>query len=117
MFNLVDILTSIKEVIGITPTAFNTKDTNIVPAINYLAYVARDDGAKQIWRFQTRITAQTYTQAIQIDRKLRKLLITLGDEPKFNSIIQLNGGGTLEDELTGFPQIISYYDITTKGDI
>lgn len=116
MVYLPDILASIKEATGISPTAFNTKDKNMVPAINYLAYVARDDGAKQVWRFQTRITAQTYTQALNIDKTLRKLLITLGDEPKFNSMIEINGGGTLEDELTGFPQIISYYDITTKGD-
>ena len=115
MLDLANVLASIKEATGIQPTAFNTKSVNGVPAINYLAYVARDDGAKEVWRFQTRITARTYVEAIEVDRKMRDTLVTLGDEPKFNSKIEVNGGGTLEDEATSYPQIITYYDITTKG--
>lgn len=112
---LKQLLDGIEEATGIHPTAFNTTDINTIPAINYLCYRASDNGAKEQWRFQTRVTARTYEQALHIEDLLTKSLVTLGDNTNHGCVIRVNGGGTLEDEATGFPQIMTYFDLITKG--
>lgn len=49
---------------------------------------------------------------MEIEATIADLLCTLGDEEKFGKLrIQVNGGGTLEDENTGLSQLLTYYDI------
>lgn len=51
-----------------------------------------------------------------MDAAIRELLVTLGDEERYEALsIRVNGGGSLEDELTGLPQILTYYDINTRS--
>lgn len=54
--------------------------------------------------------------AIEIEESIADALVTLGDEQKLNSLrIEVNGGGSLEDEKTGLPQLLTYYDVYTKS--
>ena len=53
---------------------------------------------------------------MRIEEQIADTLTTLGDEEKLDALnIEVNGGGTLEDEATGFPQLLTYYDITVRS--
>lgn len=53
---------------------------------------------------------------MEIENSVADLLVSIGDEERFNTLsIQVNGGGTLLDEQTGLPQLITYYDITARS--
>lgn len=59
-----------------------------------------------------RITAESFAEALALEEIIADLLVSLGDEEKFGKLrIEVNGGGTLEDENTGLPQLLTYYDI------
>lgn len=112
---LEEILTAVEQETSIAPTAFNSRIENHIPAINYTLYRASDDGAVAQWRLQIRITAETFQEVMDIEGKVRDLLTTVGDEYKYNCVIHINGGGTLEDEMTGYPQQLIYFDVITRG--
>lgn len=114
METLKNILAIIRQATGISPQAFETDLKSGLPAITYNFYRTVDNGAVAQYRLQTRVTAQSFTQAMGIEKKLTDALITIGDEYKANCSIQSNGGGTLIDEETNYPQVINYFDITTK---
>ena len=62
------------------------------------------------------MTAETLEEALRIEEQIADTLTTLGDEEKLDALnIEVNGGGTLEDEATGFPQLLTYYDITVRS--
>ena len=89
---------------------------NELPSITYTAYRTRDNAVVEGWRFQTRVTAEQYKDAIEIEEAIANVLVSLGDEQNLGSLrIQINGGGTLEDDQTGLPQLITYYDVYTKS--
>lgn len=116
MNNIRQILGAIGQATGIQPQAFSTRTISQLPAITYLAYPQRDNAIVESWRFQTRITAESLEEAIDIDAAMREALCTLADEESLGSLsIEVNGGGTLEDETTGLPQLLTYYDINTKS--
>lgn len=115
--DLQTILNAIEDKTGIKPYTFNSNVKNSIPAINYTFYRLSDDGVVAQWRLQLRIVAETFDKVLEIDNDLRHLLVTLGDETKFNCVININGGGTLEDDLTGYPVQIAYYDLITRGDL
>lgn len=53
---------------------------------------------------------------MRIEEQIADTLTTLGDEEKYSALnIEVNGGGTLEDETTGFPQLLTYYDIKVRS--
>lgn len=112
MKNFKQILDAIEAETGIHPTAFNSWEIQNLPAISYTLYRQSDNAVIENWRFQIRICADSLGAALAIDQEIADLLCTLGDEEKFGKLrIEINGGGTLEDENTGLPQILSYYDI------
>ena len=114
--NLKLILDAIKEETGITPKAFSTKQANTFPAITYQAYKTNDDGIKEMWRLQLRISAKDFASSLGLEKQISDLLCTVGDDEKFDCLeIAVNGGGSLEDDLTGVPQIITYYDILARS--
>ena len=116
MNNIQDILTAIEQATDIAPEPFSSKSIASLPSISYTTFRQGDNGVIESWRFQTRITAESVAEAIDLDATVADLLVTLGAEEKHNSLsIRINGGGTLEDERTGLPQFITYYDITTKS--
>ena len=111
-----EILGAIADATGIVPTAFSTSAINELPAINFTAYRQSDNAVVESWRFQTRVTAATLEEAIDVEEIIADTLTSLGDEDKFGSLkIEINGGGTLEDENTGFPQLLTYYDINVRS--
>ena len=49
---------------------------------------------------------------MEIEETIANLLVSLGDEEKFGKLrIEINGGGSLEDENTRLPMLLTYYDI------
>ena len=116
MNNIKKLLSAIEKATGIKPTAFKSTEISKVPAISYTAYRQSDNAVVESWRFQTRVTAQKLEDAIEIEEKIANKLTTLGDEWKLDALnITINGGGTLEDERTGFPQLLTYYDINVRS--
>ena len=114
--NIKLVLDAIEAETGIKPIPFSSKHANKFPAITYQAYKTSDDGVKEMWRLQLRISDKSYASSLGLEKQLSDLLCTVGDEEKFECLqIALNGGGTLEDDLTGVPQIISYYDILARS--
>ena len=113
---ITNLLTAIESATGIEPVAFSSRNINDLPSVTYTAYRTRDNAVVEGWRFQTRVTAEHYAQAIAIEEAIADALVSLGDEQNLGSLrIQINGGGTLEDDQTGLPQLITYYDIQTKS--
>lgn len=113
---LTNLLSAIENATGIEPIAFSSSNINTLPSITYTAYRTRDNAVVEDWRFQTRITAENYAEAVSIEEAIADALVSLGDEQNLGSLrIQINGGGTLEDEQTGLPQLITYFDIRTKS--
>jgi hypothetical protein len=113
--NVKDILDGIESATEITPVAFSSTSIQTLPSIAYQLYRTSDDGIKSQWRLQTRITSNTLKETLDIEAKLVEALTTVADEPKFNDCyIAVNGGGTVEDDETGLPQIITYFDINSR---
>ncbi len=110
------LLTAIEGATGIEPDAFSSVKINSLPCISYTAYRQADNGVVERWRFSTRVTAETYEEAIRLEQLIADALVSLGDQENLGSLgIQINGGGTLEDERTGLPQLITYYDVNSKS--
>lgn len=113
---ITNLLSAIESATGIEPVAFSSSRINELPSITYTAYRTSDNAVVEGWRFQTRVTAEHYEDAIGIEEAIADALVSLGDEQNLGSLrIQVNGGGTLEDEQTGLPQLITYYDVQTKS--
>lgn len=116
MNNIPDILEEISSATGIEPVPFSSKTIQELPSISYTMYRQGDNAVVETWRFQTRITAESLEEVIDIEETIADLLVSLGDEEKFGTLnIQVNGGGTIEDEATGLPQLITYYDIQMRS--
>ncbi len=116
MFDLQQILNDIQAVTNVKPTAFKTEyrqQAGTMKGINYDIYPMSNDGCVAVYRLQIRIVEQSLERAIKIADKITDLLVTLGDEYKYNSAISVEGGGMLEDDVTGFPIQIIYFTITT----
>ena len=110
------LLSAIGDRTGIEPTPFSSSNINNLPCVSYTAYRQGDNAVVESWRFQIRITAYTLEEAIDIDEEIADALVSLGDMADYGALrIEVNGGGTLEDEQTGLPQILTYYDITTNS--
>ncbi len=107
---------AVEEAAGIAPRAFSSRTITQLPCVTYQAYRQGDNAVVESWRYQLRVTAETLEEAIDIEEAIADALVTLGAEEKLSSLtIQVNGGGTVEDELTGLPQLLTYYDVTTKS--
>ena len=84
-----------------------TGDTRIYPletkslndCIIYKHIPVSDDGIKTIDRLEITIIASTYAKSLQIEDRVKSILLTKGDTPLNTSIleIELNGGGALYD--------------------
>ena len=59
---------------------------------------AQSDGAQKV-RLQITIVCSTMEKTLQIEERIKTILLTLGDKPLTTNILQvaLNGGGTLYD--------------------
>lgn len=111
-----NILTAIETTTGIKPMAFNSSSIQNLPCISYTVFKQRDNAIIESWRLQVRITALSLQEAMELEAVISDELCSLGDEGSQGAlVIEINGGGTVEDESTGLPQLLTYYDIQTKS--
>lgn len=76
-----------------------------------------DDGIKRTDRLEIHIVSNSLETLFSIDAAVRKILLTVGDEPLTANILKVNvnGGGTMEDAATGLKHLITYYYIVSNG--
>lgn len=115
MKHLKDLLSIIADATGVKPQAFAIRDIEMLPAMSYTIYRASDNGSREQWRMQTRITAKSLAEALDIERKLTDALCSIGDGTIAGCSIEVNGGGTMLEQQSGLPQQLTYFDITTKS--
>lgn len=114
--NIGNILSAIQQGTNVNPKPFKSTKPQTLPSISYTLYRQKDDAIVESWRFQIRITANTLKQCLSLEDSIAEALCSLGDEQKHGTLkIELNGGGTLEDPDTGFPQILAFYDIQDRS--
>ena len=77
---------------------------------------AQQDGVQRV-RLQITIIAGTMAKAIEKEEIIKKAILTLGDTPLSNDILQvaLNGGGNLYDDARQMHHHILYFDIVKRG--
>lgn len=77
-----------------------------------------DNKAHQTMRIQLSIIAETISKAILIEKVLKQLLLTKGDEPLTNNILQVeaNGGGSLYDYNRQKYHHYIYLDIISRSE-
>ena len=77
---------------------------------------AQSDGAQKV-RLQITIVCSTMEKTLQIEERIKTILLTLGDKPLTTNILQvaLNGGGTLYDYAREKHHRILYFDILKRG--
>lgn len=87
-------------------------------SIVYSLTLLTDDRIKRTDRLEIRIIAKSVKQMFSIDAIVRKLLLTLGDEPLRTGIqkVEINGGGQMEDLNTATYHLLAYYIITSRSD-
>lgn len=113
---LEELLSAINEATGLDAEPFTSTTPNFVPCISYQIYRQGDNAVVSNWRFRIRITAETLEEALEIDEAIAETLCSLGDEEKYDTLqIRQNGGGTMEDPETRFPQLLDYYDIMIRS--
>lgn len=72
-----------------------------------------DDGIKSIDRLEITINTTSYSNSLEIENRIKDLILTVGDKPFSNSIleIELNGGGALYDGKRDKVQRILFFNI------
>lgn len=75
-----------------------------------------DNGIVRTDRLEIHIVAAQMATLHAIDNIVRNILLTIGDEPLEDDVLQvaLNGGGTMEDLATNTKHLITYYTIVSK---
>lgn len=78
--------------------------------------VEQRDGVQQV-RLQITIIVHTIKKADEIEEIIKSNILTIGDEPLSNDILQvaLNGGGNLYDDARQMHHHILYFDIIQRG--
>ena len=78
-----------------------------------------DNKAHQTMRIQLSIITKTISQAILIEKVLKQLLLTKGDEPLTYNILQVeaNGGGSLYDYNRQMYHHYIFLDIICRSEI
>lgn len=114
--NVAEILARIEALTGIKPEAFSSKSIQFLPAISYTLYKQRDNAVIESWRLQIRYVAESLEEAMELEQIVSESLCSLGDEEILGTLrLELNGGGIVEDENTGIPQVLAFYDIQTRS--
>ena len=109
------LLTAIERKTGVKPVPFSSNTIQVLPCISYQVYMQGYDAVTQSWRLQIRITSDSLEEAVGLQDAIASELVTFADESKFGALnIKINGGGTIEDENTHLPQLITFFDITTE---
>ncbi len=77
---------------------------------------AQQDGVQRV-RLQITIIAGTMAKALEREEIIKSTILTFGDEPLSNDILQvaLNGGGNIYDDARQMHHHILYFDIIKRG--
>ena len=83
----------------------------------YSFHTTLSDKITEQCRLQITIIAGTISKTAQIEERIKYLILTFGDNPLTNDILQveLNGGGTLYDNDRMKQHRILYFDILKRG--
>lgn len=105
----------LKELIG--SNIFPNRTEYLGDCIVYNFHTITQDKKVQKCRLQITIIAATTALTVAIEERVKTILLTLGDNPLTNDILQvaLNGGGTLYDEERTMNHRILYFDIIKRG--
>ena len=78
-----------------------------------------DSGAVATYQLTIKILTDSISKAYETQNIIDNLLITKGDEQKYDEITECvqNGGGTVWDDELHMYQHIAYYEYTTKSNI
>ena len=95
------------------------KSTHKTDCIVYSLYKSYDTGTVSTYRLTIKILSKTVAKAIEVKEIIDNILITKGDERKYDDITECdqNGGGVIWDEEVSMYQVIAYYDFITKSRI
>ncbi len=85
----------------------------------YQVFPQSDNKAVNKIRIQISIIADTLDKALSVESIIKKLLLTIGDEPLTQNILQVeqNGGGSLFDYGRNKYHHYMYFDITGRSEI
>ena len=93
----------------------NTTDTNNCLLIEY--HTVGGDRLKKQVRLTCTAIADTMTLAEAIETRLNEIILSFGDNPVNDNILQssINGGGVLYDSARQKNHKIIYYNLTLRG--
>lgn len=115
MRTLTTILSTMEKATGLKPSPFFVSAED-VPAIVYEYYRTNDDAAVAINRLMVRSVGTTLEEALDLEEKVVGALCTMGDETLGDVLsVEVNGGGSMLDSNTGYPQQITYFQITDRS--
>lgn len=85
----------------------------------YDAYTTSHNKIIQEIRFQVTIVASKLSATLAIEQEIEKLMLTLGDTPLSNTILQVeaNGGGSLYDNNRRKNHRIIYFNILSRSEL
>lgn len=119
MLNLVKMLLNderLKEKVGAHIYPISTD--YLGECILYNFHTMLEDKISQRLRLQITIIADSMANALSIEKEVKRILLTVGDDNLTKDILQvvLNGGGTLEDVEREKHHRILYFDIIKRSD-
>ena len=96
---------------------YPTQTDHLGDCVIYNFHTIYQDKKVQKCRLQINIIATTTAKTVAIEERIKTILLTLGDSPLTNDILQveLNGGGTLYDGAREKNHRILYFDIIKRG--
>ncbi len=111
-------LTSLNGANNIYPLYLITDSSNNGQGIIYNHHTFSANKITEQHRVEFKIIQSSYSKALQIEERLKYLLLTFGDNPLTNNILQaeLNGGGTLFDDDRQKYHIILYFDFISRSE-
>lgn len=105
----------LKKLVG--SNIYPTQTDYLGNCILYSFHTTMSDKITETCRLQITIIAGTTAETVQIEERIKQLLLTLGDNQLTNDILQveLNGGGTLYDNDRRKLHRILYFNILKRG--
>jgi len=121
---MVDILNILKtdnqliSLIGSAANIYPMETTYTGECIIYEIVPLSDDRITQHNRLQIHIIAKTMAKAIDIEKRVKQLILTMADTPLTTNILKviLNGGGTLYDGERQKHHRILYFEILSRSE-
>lgn len=110
-----ELIAKLKSVLDCPLYCQRTDDTGECVIYDFHTF-GQQNGVQRV-RLQITIIAGTMAKAVEKEENIKKAILTLGDTPLSNNILQcvLNGGGNLYDDARQKHHHILYFDIIQRG--